>query len=138
MRKPARPSSLSVLLAATVGVGAAGTGVARAQTGDGDATALRIEVRASPAPTIDQVVNVVIRRESDLLRNLLIRQPLVETYIQTLTNDPDLGAVPKQDHYFLGKLDMSRGVGSRSLIPAPGLGKKVAGFFSEIYQFTFL
>jgi hypothetical protein len=33
---------------------------------------------------------------------------LVETYLQNLKPDAQLGAVPKEDHYFLGRLDLER------------------------------
>ena len=36
--------------------------------------------------------------------------PLVETYIQNLRTDKDLGAVPAGDRYFLGKANLAKGV----------------------------
>lgn len=108
------------------------------QKDPGERSGAPIQLRVQAAPSIDQVMDLAITRESDVLRSLVVRQPLVETYIQNLSPDADLGAVPKQDHYFLGKLDLSQGMNSRSLVPSPGLGKKVVRFFSEIYQFTFL
>src|SRR6266545_2654769 len=56
--------------------------------------------------SIDQVVDAIIEREHALIQFLKNRTPLVETYLQNLTPDPKLGAVPKEDHYFLGRLDM--------------------------------
>jgi hypothetical protein len=44
------------------------------------------------------------------------RQPLVETYLQNLTPDPKLGAAPKEDHYFLGRLDMGDTVDRRDYL----------------------
>src|SRR5204862_7359255 len=66
---------------------------------------------AQPAPktpvSIDQVVDQIIEREHALITFLKNRTPLVETYLQNLTPDTKLGAVPKEDHYFLGRLDMA-------------------------------
>src|SRR5882724_11526902 len=66
---------------------------------------------AQPAPktpvSIDQVVDQIIEREHALINFLKNRTPLVETYLQNLTPDVKLGAAPKEDHYFLGRLDMA-------------------------------
>jgi hypothetical protein len=64
----------------------------------------------TPAKTpvsVDQVVDQIIEREHALITFLKNRTPLVETYLQNLTPDTKLGAVPKEDHYFLGRLDMA-------------------------------
>jgi hypothetical protein len=61
----------------------------------------------APAPaTMDEVVNLFIEREHALIRMLSNRTPMVETYVQNLTSDPQLGFVPNADHYFLGRMDM--------------------------------
>ena len=57
--------------------------------------------------SIDQVVDAIIEREHSLIQFLKNRTPLVETYLQNLQPDTKLGAVPKEDHYFLGRLDLS-------------------------------
>jgi len=57
--------------------------------------------------SIDQVVDQIIEREHALMAFLKNRTPLVETYLQNLTPDQKLGAIPKEDHYFLGRLDMA-------------------------------
>ena len=57
--------------------------------------------------SIDQVVDAIIEREHALIQFLKNRTPLVETYLQNLTPDSKLGAVPKEDHYFLGRLDLA-------------------------------
>ncbi len=62
---------------------------------------------AAPAPTsMDQVVSLLIEREHALIQMLSKRTPVVETYLQNLTADPQLGPVPSADHYFLGRMDM--------------------------------
>jgi hypothetical protein len=61
----------------------------------------------APAPTtMDEVVNLFIEREHALIKNLSNRTPMVETYVQNLSSDPQLGFVPNADHYFLGRMDM--------------------------------
>ena len=64
-----------------------------------------------PAPTtMDQVVDRFIEREHALMKALANRTPVVETYLQNLTADPQLGPVPSGDHYFLGRMDMGETV----------------------------
>ncbi len=55
---------------------------------------------------MDQVVTLFIEREHALIQMLSKRTPVVETYLQNLTADPQLGPVPSADHYFLGRMDM--------------------------------
>jgi len=57
--------------------------------------------------SVDQVVDAIIEREHALIQFLHDRTPLVETYLQNLQPDTKLGAIPKEDHYFLGRLDLS-------------------------------
>ena len=65
----------------------------------------------SPAPTtMDQVVDLFIQREHALIKMLSKRTPIVETYLQNLSADPQLGPVPSGDHYFLGRMDMGETV----------------------------
>jgi peptidase M48-like protein len=67
----------------------------------------------SPMPqptTMDQVVDRFIEREHGLMKALSNRTPVVETYLQNLAADPQLGPVPSADHYFLGRLDMGETV----------------------------
>jgi hypothetical protein len=60
-----------------------------------------------PPTTMNQVIDRVILREKDLIKFLSPRTPIVETYLQNLTQDPQLGPVPQDDHYFLGRMDLS-------------------------------
>jgi hypothetical protein len=60
--------------------------------------------------TMDQVVDRVILREKDLIKFLSPRTPIVETYLQDLTQDPQLGPIPHDDHYFLGRMDLSESI----------------------------
>jgi hypothetical protein len=55
---------------------------------------------------MDQVVTLFVAREHALIQMLSNRTPVVETYLQNLTADAQLGSVPSGDHYFLGRMDM--------------------------------
>lgn len=57
--------------------------------------------------TVDQAIDRVIAREHDEVAEIQRFKPVVETYIQDMKPDKDLGSVPISDHYFLGQADLS-------------------------------
>ena len=65
---------------------------------------------AAAPTTMDQVVDRAIEREHGLIAFLKTRTPLVETYLQNLKLDPQMGPAPREDHYFFGRLDLSDSV----------------------------
>ncbi|MBZ5503492.1 MAG: hypothetical protein LAN59_14880 [Acidobacteriia bacterium] len=71
---------------------------------------------ANPATTVNEVLDRIIAREHD--ENAAIRRytPIIETYIQDMKPDKDLGAVPVSDHYFLGQADLPKGVVNNSML----------------------
>src|SRR5277367_6608974 len=79
---------------------------AATQTTSAQTTSAPKVPQLAPPTTMDQVVDRAIAREHALMEYLKNRTPLVETYLQNLQPDPVLGAVPKEDHYFLGRMDM--------------------------------
>jgi hypothetical protein len=82
--------------------------------------------------TMDQVVDRVITSENRLNQDIRKYRPLVETYIQNLRPDKELGYSPAGDKYFLGRAEFSKGVQLVSLTDTSGKGKK---FFSGIGNF---
>ena len=69
-------------------------------------------VPAEEASALDRVLDAIVTREQALDEQMRRYGPLVETYLQTLEPDANLGVVPQTDHYFLGRLDLSGGAGS--------------------------
>src|SRR3989475_6120787 len=69
-----------------------------------------------PSTTMDQAVGRAIEREHALMEMLKARTPLVETYLQSLKFDPQVGPAPVQDHYFLGRMDLSESVDRRDYL----------------------
>src|SRR3989475_1152257 len=63
--------------------------------------------RLGKSNSFDDVVNQAILQEHRLLGIMRNFKPVVETYIQKMKADRELGAVPKDDQYFLGRLDLS-------------------------------
>ena len=80
------------------------------------ASAKQSDATLAPVTTMDDVVNRTILRENRLMDFLKSRTPLVETYLQDLKRDDLLGDVPKEDHYFLGRLDLGQSVERRDYL----------------------
>ncbi len=100
------------ILAAALGVCLAGPAFAQTQT-----PPTSEPVAAPNQPTTEQqVINAILAREHQEVATVRHYSPLVETYIQDMKWDPQLGAVPEKDHYYLGVADLSRGVVDRSML----------------------
>src|SRR2546423_12405646 len=97
---------------------------------------------ATPKPadqgprTMDEAIDRVVTNENRLYAAMKNYSPLVETYIQNLKPDKDLGYVPGGDKYFLGRADFSRGVSLVSLSDANGKGKKIFGSIGNFFTFA--
>jgi len=88
--------------------------------------------------TFDQVVDRVVAREQAFNEQMRQMHPLVETYIQTLRPDREMGLVPAADQYFLGRFDLSGGVKDRSFMAEPGVSKRMMTKMSDMVGVHFL
>lgn len=117
-------------------------GALSAQNQTADQTEPKAETPAAGAPvtTVDQAIDRVIARERDEVATIRRYDPIIETYIQDMKPDKDMGAVPVRDHYFLGQANLSRGVVDNSMLT----GKKgkldqwnpifhLGGYFTSSY-----
>jgi len=92
----------------------------------------------APPTTMNQVVDRAIVREHALMEMLKNRTPLVETYLQNLKPDPQLGAVPSQDHYFLGRLDLGESIDRRDYLSKDeSFEKNLMGGVSKLFKFEY-
>src|SRR5271166_485136 len=92
---------------------------------------------ALPQPTtMDQVVDRFIERERGLMKALSSRTPVVETYLQNLSADPQLGPVPSEDHYFLGRMDMGETVDRKDYLKEQdrGMETRLMGGFHKLFK----
>ena len=90
-----------------------------------------------PQPTtMDQVVDRFIEREHGLMKMLTNRTPVVETYLQNLTADPQLGPIPSADHYFLGRMDMGESVDRKDYLKEQdkGMQTRLMGGFQKLFK----
>ncbi len=78
-------------------------------------------------PEQTAVVQRAIAREKVLIRNIQLRTPIVETYIQDTRPDASLYEVPIDDHFMLSRIDFSKGFFDQSYTPRSEAAKR--GFF---------
>src|SRR5437588_4557007 len=93
----------------------------------------------SAAPTtMDQVVDRAIEREHALIEMLKTRTPLVETYLQNLKLDQQMGPSPREDHYFFGRLDLAETVDRRDyLSKEASFQNRMLGGFTKLFKFEY-
>jgi hypothetical protein len=93
----------------------------------------------APPTTMDQVVDRVILREKDLIKYLSKRTPIVETYLQDLTQDAQLGPIPQDDKYFLGRMDLSDSIDRNDYLRDKDLSmeKRLLGGFTKKFKFQY-
>ena len=61
---------------------------------------------------------------------------MVETYLQNLTADPQLGPVPSADHYFLGRMDMGESIDRKDYLKQQdkGMETRLMGGFNKLFK----
>jgi hypothetical protein len=111
------------------------------QSQSSQSTATALVTPPPPAPfaaptTMDQVVALFIEHEHGLIKAMQNRTPVVETYLQNLTADPQLGPVPSEDHYFLGRLDMGETVDRKDYLKeeSTSMQQRLLGGFHKLYK----
>ncbi len=89
-----------------------------------DSNALSNEEKSSTpegkASAFDKVIEQIIQREQNEITAFALYKPIVETYIQQLKPNKEMGFVPDHDAYFIGQADLARGVAVRSMLPRTG------------------
>ncbi len=116
---------------------AVGSAAALAQTASaGEPPKKMILVPADQPRTMEEVVKRIVDNENHMYGRMKEYSPLVETYIQNLKPDKDLGEVPAGDKYFLGKADFSKTVALASLTESNSKGKKIFGGIGNFFSFA--
>ena len=75
-----------------------------------------------PALSLDQIIERTIAAEKEEIKALKEYSPIIETYIQEVRPDKDLGVVPKVDFYFLGQADLRKRLRVHSLLDSETKG----------------
>jgi hypothetical protein len=135
---PQNPQPSSATLPAQAATQPSQTPAAQAPSGQAQAA-------LAPPTTMDQVVDRVILREKDLIKFLAPRTPIVETYLQDLQQDPQLGPIPQDDHYFLGRMDLSESIDRNDYLDNKGkdkdkdegMEKRLLGGLTKKFKFQY-
>jgi hypothetical protein len=77
---------------------------------------------ATPAPTLEAIVERIAQSESALIARMRSLHPEVEVYVQNVMPDQHLGSVPVHDDYFLGQFEWSDKEGPKVRPLTPGTG----------------
>jgi hypothetical protein len=86
-----------------------------------------------PAKSFDEVIDRAVNSERMLMRRLRDKSPVIETYIQEMKPDEELGSVPKNDFYFLGQLNMQDGLVDKSYLPPRAKVKVVTHTMASLF-----
>jgi len=86
---------------------------------------------------LDRVLDAIVSREQAMTKKLREYRPLVETYVQTLEPDDEFGTVPRQDHYFLGRLDLSGTTIDQAADAGRGSEEEMVELFKQFYASSF-
>ena len=118
------------ILALTLGICGSVSAIAAPKAASESAAA------ADQPRTMDQVVDRITNNEQRLYGQIRNYSPLVETYIQNLKPDKDLGQVPAGDKYFLGRANFQKGVALVPISDTSSKGKKVIGSIGNFFTFA--
>ncbi|HVP43764.1 MAG TPA: M48 family metalloprotease [Terriglobales bacterium] len=91
----------------------------------------------SPAVTEEQAIDRFIAREQLLVQNLHNFSPLVETYIQHMRPDAELGSVPEKDEYFLGRMQLTNVVRQESYSGTRGRPRRFLDAITGMFTLRF-
>ena len=99
-----------------------------------------IPLAATPQqqPTPNEIVDKIVSQEQAEVQTIRQYTPIVETYIQTLRPDKDLGTVPNGDKYFLGRAELTNGVELEPLVHSTRIKRSVLGSLGSIFSMEFL
>jgi hypothetical protein len=85
-------------------------------------------------PNPEQSVERIVANERALSATMREYSPMVETYLQRLQPDENLGYVPAEDHYFLGRVQFEQT--KEEFYLDKRLVEKMAGSFSKLYSLS--
>jgi hypothetical protein len=110
-------TSKNIFLTLILGGALAGVASAQNPTQTADQTQPQVgPSTAGPVTTVDQAIDRLIAREHDEIATIRRYNPIIETYIQDMKPDKDMGAIPVKDHYFLGQAELAKGVVDNSML----------------------
>ncbi|HTW23848.1 MAG TPA: hypothetical protein VMD78_09620 [Candidatus Baltobacteraceae bacterium] len=91
-----------------------------------------------PVTTVDQAVDRIIAREHEEVGTIRRYSPIIETYVQDMKPDAEMGIVPMKDQYFLGQAELSSGISDDSMLDEKHKKNKKKGLAGEFNPFSHL
>jgi hypothetical protein len=89
--------------------------------------------------TTDLLIDRIIGREHFMMESMSHLAPMLETYVQNMKPDDELGLVPASDEYFLGRLDFGKKETSEKLfVDEPAMWKKVLKALNPAMPITYV
>src|SRR5260370_42689612 len=87
---------------------------------------------------LNEIIDRMIQREHDEIAAFDLYSPIIETYIQEVRPDAEMGIVPSSDYYFLGQADFRGRLKVHSMTESSRKGSWMwsfapAGFLQMIY-----
>jgi hypothetical protein len=89
-------------------------------------------------PTLTDVVDKIVAQERAEVQSLRQYSPIVETYIQILRPNKELGVVPNGDKYFLGRAELAKGLEIEPLIRGTRTKHNMFGGLGSLVSMEFL
>src|SRR2546427_1019331 len=77
---------------------------------------LLLPLRGQDRTAIDDLLDKIVQREQEFLKNLRAHSPIIETYIQETPPPDSADTLPTKDHYFLGRMSLSDAVSYESFL----------------------
>jgi hypothetical protein len=103
-------------------------------------SALPLRAADQQTDALGQVIDRIVSQEQAEMNSLKPYSPLVETYIQNLRGDKDLGVVPAGDKYFMGRAVLAKGIELEPLTDGgdgrEGVKKKVFGGLGNMFSLS--
>ena len=86
-------------------------------------------VAAAPASAqtenlVNRLLDRIVANEQEFLARMKRLQPILETYLQETAESGDAETPPTNDHYMLGRLDLSNGVGQTPFLASSAFQKR--------------
>src|SRR6266850_633716 len=89
--------------------------------------------------TTDLLIDRIIGREHFMMESMSHLSPMLETYVQNMKPDNELGFVPANDEYFLGRLDFNkRETGEKLFVDQPSMWKKTLKALNPMMPITYV
>jgi len=108
----------SLSLAVCLGTALAGVSTVQAQQASPPQNQQPPQAGNSSAPvlTVNEAIDRIIAREHAEEATIRRYDPVIETYIQEMRPDKELGTVPVRDDYYLGQADLAKGVVDENIL----------------------